>query len=188
MWDFPLDSVTLTAGAFVAFPPFLGVGAAVKVGGAWVLIETGQAKGAAALAAGEAQGASGAALLGAYARGWQALGYLGLAAPGKFHARGFQATSVAGTIAAALIGAELAGLDEDRTVAAVGIARSRVTGDSSTGTTARAAAIVTAHSAGRKPRVAPSQPATSPPRDPPPNSRVRMAPVIRPSRSWGVIT
>ena len=83
---------------------------------------------AATLAAGEAHGASGAALLGAYARGWQALGYLGLAAPGKFHARGFQATSVAGTIAAALIGAELGGLDEDRTVAAVGIALSQSSG------------------------------------------------------------
>jgi len=83
---------------------------------------------AAALAAGEAHGASGAALLGAYARGWEALARFGLAAPGRFHAQGFQATSVAGTLAAALVAAELAGLSEDETVAALGIALSQSSG------------------------------------------------------------
>ncbi len=83
---------------------------------------------AAALAAGEAQGSSGAALLGAYARGWEALARFGLAAPGGFHAQGFQATSVAGTLAAALVAAELASLSEDQCVAALGISLSQSSG------------------------------------------------------------
>jgi 2-methylcitrate dehydratase PrpD len=82
----------------------------------------------AALAQAETHGASGAALLGAYARGWEVLVRLGLASPGGFHARGFQATSAAGTLAAALVAAELAGLSEDRTVDAVGIALSQCSG------------------------------------------------------------
>jgi 2-methylcitrate dehydratase PrpD len=82
----------------------------------------------AALAAAEASGASGAALLGAYVRGWEALARFGLAAPGRFHSRGFQATSVGGALAAALVAAELRGLDEDTTVAAVGIALSQAGG------------------------------------------------------------
>ncbi len=83
---------------------------------------------AAALAAAEASNASGAALLGAYARGWEALARLGLAAPGRFHSQGFQATSIAGTFAAALVAAELAGLTEDQTVSALGIALSQSSG------------------------------------------------------------
>jgi 2-methylcitrate dehydratase PrpD len=83
---------------------------------------------AAALASAEANGASGTALLGAYARGWEALARFGLAAPGRFHAQGFQATSVAGTFAAALVAAELAGLSEDQTVAALGISLSQSSG------------------------------------------------------------
>ena len=87
---------------------------------------------AAALAVAEANGAavptSGTALLGAYARGWEALARFGLAAPGRFHAQGFQATSVAGTLAAALVAAELSGLTEDQTVAALGISLSQSSG------------------------------------------------------------
>ncbi len=83
---------------------------------------------AAALAAGEDAGASTTALLGAYARGWESLVRFGLAAPGRFHAQGFQATSVAGTLAAALVAAELAVLNEDQTVAALGIALSQSSG------------------------------------------------------------
>ena len=83
---------------------------------------------AAALSAGEAHNASGEALLGAYARGWEALARFGLAAPGGFHAHGFQATSVAGTLAAALVAAELAALPEDETVAALGISLSQASG------------------------------------------------------------
>ncbi len=83
---------------------------------------------AAALAAGEAAGATGAAVLGAYARGWEVLVRIGLAAPGGFQARGFQITSVAGALVAALIGADLFGLDEDQSMAAVGIALSQASG------------------------------------------------------------
>jgi 2-methylcitrate dehydratase PrpD len=86
---------------------------------------------AAALAAAEAcgaRGATGAALLGAYARGWEALARFGLAAPGRFHSQGFQATSVAGALASALVAAELCRLSEDQTVAALGIALSQASG------------------------------------------------------------
>lgn len=83
---------------------------------------------AGALAVAEAQDASGAALLGAYARGWEVLIRFGLAAPNGFHAKGFMSTSVTGTLVTALLAAELMGLDEDRTVAAIGIALSQASG------------------------------------------------------------
>lgn len=82
----------------------------------------------AALAAAEACGSSGAEMLGAYIRGWEALARFGIAAPGRFHSRGFQATSVAGTLAAALVSAELEGLSETQTLAAIGIALSQSSG------------------------------------------------------------
>ena len=81
-----------------------------------------------ALAVAEAQNASGAALLGAYARGWEVLIRFGLAAPNGFHAKGFMSTSVTGALAVALLAAELMQLDEDRTVAAIGIALSQASG------------------------------------------------------------
>jgi 2-methylcitrate dehydratase PrpD len=83
---------------------------------------------AAALAVAEAQNASGAALLGAYARGWEVIIRFGLAAPNGFHAKGFMSTSVTGTLASALLAAELMGLDEERAVAALGIALSQASG------------------------------------------------------------
>lgn len=83
---------------------------------------------AAALAMAEAQNASGAALLGAYARGWEVLIRFGLAAPNGFHAKGFMSTSVTGALVSALLAAELMGLDEDRSVAAIGIALSQASG------------------------------------------------------------
>ena len=52
----------------------------------------------------------------------------GLAAPNGFHAKGFMSTSVTGTLAVALLAAELMGLDEDRTLAAIGIALSQSSG------------------------------------------------------------
>ncbi|MEO9190105.1 MAG: MmgE/PrpD family protein [Acetobacteraceae bacterium] len=82
----------------------------------------------AALAAAEAGGARGADLLGGYAIGWEVLVRIGLASPGGFQGRGFQATSVGGSLVAALIGAMLGGLDEDATVAALGIALSQSSG------------------------------------------------------------
>ena len=83
---------------------------------------------AAALAVAESQNASGAALLGAYARGWEVLIRFGLAAPNGFHAKGFMSTSVTGALASALLSAELMNLDEDRCVAALGIALSQASG------------------------------------------------------------
>ena len=83
---------------------------------------------AAALAVAESQQASGAALLGAFARGWEVLIRFGLAAPTGFPSRGFQNTSVAGPLAAALVTAELCGLSEDQSVAAIGVALSQSSG------------------------------------------------------------
>jgi 2-methylcitrate dehydratase PrpD len=83
---------------------------------------------AAALAAAEGAGASGEELLAAYVKGWEALVRIGLAAPGQFQARGFQVTSVGGSLAAALVGAALLRLDETSTVHAVGIALSQASG------------------------------------------------------------
>ena len=83
---------------------------------------------AAALAVAQAQNSSGAALLGAYARGWEVLIRFGLAAPNGFHAKGFMSTSVTGALTSALMAAELMNLDEDRSVAALGIALSQASG------------------------------------------------------------
>ncbi len=82
----------------------------------------------AALAAAQEAEASGEDLLRAYILGWEVLVRIGLAAPGAFQARGFQVTSVGGTLVAALQAAEIAKLDENRTVAALGIALSQASG------------------------------------------------------------
>jgi 2-methylcitrate dehydratase PrpD len=79
-------------------------------------------------ASAEQAGASGAELLAAYIAGWEVFVRLGLAAPGRFQARGFQITAVGGPFIAALIGARLGGLDAERTVMALGIAGSQSSG------------------------------------------------------------
>ena len=83
---------------------------------------------ATALAVGQSTGASGADVLGAYARGWEIFVRLGLAAPGAFQREGFQITSAGGTIVAALVAADIARLDEDAAVNAAGIALSQSSG------------------------------------------------------------
>lgn len=80
------------------------------------------------LAMAEQHAVSGERLLSAYARGWDLLVRLGLAAPGEFQARGFQVTSTAGALVAALVAAELSALDEEQSVNAVGIALSQASG------------------------------------------------------------
>jgi 2-methylcitrate dehydratase PrpD len=80
------------------------------------------------LAVGQSTGASGADVLGAYARGWEIFVRLGLAAPGAFQREGFQITSAGGTIVAALVAADIARLDEDAAVNAAGIALSQSSG------------------------------------------------------------
>jgi 2-methylcitrate dehydratase PrpD len=82
----------------------------------------------AALAVAQEENAKGENLLRAYILGWDVLVRIGLAAPGAFQARGFQVTSVGGALVAALQAAEILKLDEDRTVAALGIALSQASG------------------------------------------------------------
>ena len=82
----------------------------------------------AALAAGQAAGATGEAVLAAYIKGWEAMIRIGLAAQGGFQRRGFQITSVAGAMVAALISADLMGGSDDDMVAAAGIALSQASG------------------------------------------------------------
>lgn len=92
------------------------------------IVHGGAVLAAAALAAGEEAQASGARILSAYMLGWEAFIRLGLAAKGAFQARGFQITSVGGTLIAALIACDLAEASEDETVNAVGIALSQSSG------------------------------------------------------------
>ena len=83
---------------------------------------------AAALAVGESVAASGREMLGAYVRGWEVLIRLGVAAAGKYQANGFQITPVGGTIASALVAADLMKLNDDRMTAAIGISLSQASG------------------------------------------------------------
>ncbi len=82
----------------------------------------------AALAAAQAAGAGGPALLEAYILAWEAMIRIGLAAPGAMQARGAQVTAVAGAIGAALAASRLHGLTRRETVAALGIAGSQASG------------------------------------------------------------
>lgn len=81
-----------------------------------------------ALALAQALGAPFERALHAYLLGYETLILLGLAAPGAFQAKGFQVTSVAGPMAAALVACELLDADEDVRVNAVGIALSQGAG------------------------------------------------------------
>ena len=83
---------------------------------------------ATALAAGEAFGATGSAVLRAYVGWYEIFIRVGLAAAGSFQDRGFQLTSVGGTLCAAGMAAELAGADEEKQVNAIGIALSQASG------------------------------------------------------------
>lgn len=83
---------------------------------------------AAALAAGEANGRSGAEVLRAYTLWYEVFIRMGLAAAGGFQNRGFQLTSIGGALCAAGIAADLKGLDAQQTEAAIGIALSQASG------------------------------------------------------------
>lgn len=83
---------------------------------------------AAALAAGEKHGASGAELIRAVLVGWEAMIRMGLAAPGAFQKRGFQITAVGGPFIAALIATLLARGTPVRAAHAMGIAGSQCGG------------------------------------------------------------
>ena len=82
----------------------------------------------AALAAAQASGGSSEAMLASYIKGWEAMIRIGLAAQGGFQRRGFQITSVAGSMIAAMIAADVIGANDDQAVAAMGIALSQASG------------------------------------------------------------
>ncbi|MFI5023161.1 MAG: MmgE/PrpD family protein [Alphaproteobacteria bacterium] len=82
----------------------------------------------AALAVAEEQRASGATLLGAFIVGWELFARMGLAAPGRFQAEGFQITAVGGPFIACTIASMLRGCDEATAVNALGIAGSQASG------------------------------------------------------------
>ena len=82
----------------------------------------------AALAAGEAVGADGAAVLGAIAVGYEWAARLGAAAGRGLHARGFHASGVVGPLVAAAVAARLGGLPPARAAEAVGLAGSMAGG------------------------------------------------------------
>jgi 2-methylcitrate dehydratase PrpD len=82
----------------------------------------------AALAVGEAVGADGKALLTATIIGYETIARIGLAAPGKFHHRGYHATPLCGTFAAALTAGKLLGLPAEALASALGICGSQAAG------------------------------------------------------------
>jgi 2-methylcitrate dehydratase PrpD len=82
----------------------------------------------AAVAIAQSRGLSGRELIVAMVAGAETTIRLGLAAPGKFHARGLHPTSVCGVFGATVAVAKLLGLDRAQTVAALGIAGSTSSG------------------------------------------------------------
>src|SRR3972149_6903806 len=75
-----------------------------------------------ALALGESLGLDGAAVLAAMVAGYETMTRIGMAAPGEFHARGWHATAVCGTFAAALVAGKCLGLSRAPLTAAPGVA------------------------------------------------------------------
>ena len=82
----------------------------------------------AALAAGELYGSSGADVLAAIVAGNEVVCRIGMAASGKFHARGFHPTAICGIFGAVATVSRLAGLDAETTTRALGIAGSMASG------------------------------------------------------------
>ena len=78
----------------------------------------------AALATAEAQGSSGAELLTAIVAGNEVVTRVGMAASGRFHARGFHPTAVCGIFGGTAAAARLIGADAPATASALGIAGS----------------------------------------------------------------
>ena len=92
------------------------------------IVHTGCVAVTAALAAGEAAGASGAAVVEGIIAGVEAMCRVGLAVPGRFHARHFHPTSLTASFAAAVVAGKLGGSDEDQLVNALGICGSQAGG------------------------------------------------------------
>ena len=81
-----------------------------------------------ALAVGEAVGASGRATLEAMIAGVEVMCRVGLAVPGRFHARHYHPTALTGSFAAAAVAGRLHRLREDQQVHAFGICGSQAAG------------------------------------------------------------
>jgi len=92
------------------------------------IVHTGSVAVTTALAVGEAVGASGRAVLEAMIAGVEVMCRVGLAVPGRFHARHYHPTSLAGSFAAAAVAGKLRGLTEDQLVHALGICGSQAGG------------------------------------------------------------
>ncbi len=92
------------------------------------IVHTGSVAVTTALAVGEALGASGRAVLEAMVAGVEVMCRVGLAVPGRFHARHYHPTSLAGSFAAAAVAGRLHGLTEDQLVHAFGICGSQAGG------------------------------------------------------------
>ena len=92
------------------------------------IVHTGSVAVSTALAVGEAVGASGRAALEALIAGGEVMCRVGLAVPGRFHARHYHPTALAGSFAAAAGAGKLHGLTEDELVRAFGICGSQAGG------------------------------------------------------------
>ena len=82
----------------------------------------------AVLALAESERFDGRGALTALVAGYEAMIRIGMAAPGRFHERGWHATAVCGAFGAALAAGKSLGLDADRLTAALGIAASMASG------------------------------------------------------------
>jgi len=82
----------------------------------------------AALAVAEANHKSGKDFITAAVAGYETIVRLGAAAPGAFHAKGFHATSIAGTFATALVAGKLLDFRSEQIVDAMGISGSQASG------------------------------------------------------------
>jgi 2-methylcitrate dehydratase PrpD len=92
------------------------------------IVHTGSVAVTTALAVGESLGCSGRAVLEAVVAGVEVMCRVGLAVPGRFHARHYHPTSLAGSFGAAAIAGRLHGLTEDQLVHAFGICGSQASG------------------------------------------------------------
>jgi 2-methylcitrate dehydratase PrpD len=92
------------------------------------IVHTGCVAVPAALAVGEALGASGGAALAAMIAGVEVMCRVGLAVPGRFHARHYHPTALTGSFGAAAVAGKLHGLSEDALVHAFGICGSQAGG------------------------------------------------------------
>jgi 2-methylcitrate dehydratase PrpD len=92
------------------------------------IVHTGSVAVTTGLAVGEALGASGRAALAAMVAGVEVMCRVGLAVPGKFHARHYHPTAVAGVFGAVAAAGKLHGLTENQLVHAFGICGSQAGG------------------------------------------------------------